>query len=345
MTRARFAATLCAAALAAACWGAGPAAAPRAPGRPEHQAAPSAEPAPPDPGRLVQILEGRPAMGTILEITLVARDEPQARALLDRCFAETERLEGIFTTWRPDGELAQLNAKAGRGPQPASPELLRILHDARTLADVGGAFDVTVGPLVALWRAAAARGERPSDAAIDAARARVGAERIRLDEAAGTVELERGMSIDLGGIAKGWALDRLRELLSEAGIGRALLNFGGSSLAALGAPQGAPSWRVALDGRVLELEPGADVSISESFGQTLEVGVRRFSHIVDARSGRALERSVRVIARAPSGAAAEVWSTALVVLAATDECAGGGPRTLSTTRAAGAVAATIDCSP
>ncbi len=71
------------------------------------------------PAPLVHVSDGRPAMGTILEITLVTRDPEKARAaMFDRCYAETERLESIFTTWRPDGELARLNERAGRGPQP-----------------------------------------------------------------------------------------------------------------------------------------------------------------------------------------------------------------------------------
>jgi thiamine biosynthesis lipoprotein len=253
-------------------------------------------------------------MGTVLELTVVARDEAAARAAIERCFAESERLEAIFTTWREEGELARLNANAGRGPQPASAELVRILLDSQRFArETDGAFDVTVEPLLRLWRDAAERGALPSEAAVRAARARVGAARIGIDAARGRVELEPGMAASLGGIAKGWTLDRLAERLREAGIRDALLNFGGSSLHAMGTPLDAPAWRVAGASGVLELAAGDNVSISESFGQVLEIEGERLSHIVDPRSGWPIRRGVRATAWAPSGAEAEAASTAQVV--------------------------------
>jgi thiamine biosynthesis lipoprotein len=275
-------------------------------------AAPAAETAPPVP--LVQIALGRPAMGTILEITVVAGDAARGRATIDRAFAEAERLEAIFTTWREDGELARLNARAGGGPQPASPELIAILGDAQRFArETGGAFDVTVGPLLALWRDAERAQALPSAGAIADARARVGAARMHLDAARATIALEAGSSVDLGGLAKGWALDRLGELLRDDGIAASLLDFGGSSLRARGRPLDAPAWRVALeDGEILALGD-ADVSISSGFDQTLEIGGERLSHIVDPATGRPVAHAVRAIVFAPSGAIAEAWSTALVV--------------------------------
>jgi thiamine biosynthesis lipoprotein len=262
----------------------------------------------------VQITEGRPAMGTVLEITLVASDEPRARAALARCFAETERLEAIFTTWREDGELARLNARAGRGPQPASRELVQILLDSQRFAsETDGAFDVTVEPLLRLWREAGERDALPDDDSLSAARARVGAARIDIDARRSTVALEEGTAASLGAIAKGWTLDRLAELLRADGISRALLNFGGSSLHALGAPLDAPAWRVATESGVLELTPGSNVSISSSFGQFVEIGGERLSHIVDPRSGWPIRREVRTTAWARTGAEAEAASTAQVV--------------------------------
>jgi thiamine biosynthesis lipoprotein len=262
------------------------------------------------------VSEGRPAMGTVLEITLVAADRERARAAISRCFAEAARLEAIFTTWRADGELARLNAQAGSGPQPASPELMAILLDARDFArETGGAFDVTVGSLTELWREAEARGVAPSAAEIASARARLGFARIALDPARGEVTLPAGAVLDLGGIAKGWALDRLGELLRREGFERALLNFGGSSLLALRAPADGESWRVrAGAGPVLALRD-VSVSISESFGQSLEIAGGRFSHIVDPRSGANVAREQRAIVLAENGAVAEAWSTALIVLA------------------------------
>jgi thiamine biosynthesis lipoprotein len=256
-------------------------------------------------------------MGTVLEITLVAEDPERARAAIARCFAEIDRLETIFTTWREDGELAQLNARSGRGPQRASPELIAILRDARAFSQqTGGAFDVTVGPLVALWRRAGARGALPSEREIAEARSRVGGAQLRLDPSGGTIELAAGASLDLGGIAKGWALDRVGERLRDEGFARGLLDFGGSSLLALGAPADGPAWRVLVEAGLLLRLRDVSVSISDGFSQFAEIGDRRVSHIIDPRSGLPVPHAQRAIVVAPLGGTAEAWSTALVVLPA-----------------------------
>ena len=254
-------------------------------------------------------------MGTVLEITLVASDEAKARAAIERCFAETERLEMIFTTWREDGELARLNAKAGQGPQRASPELVRILGDARRLSrDTGGTFDISVGPIVSLWREAERRDRLPAPAEIEHARRTVGTNAFDLDASASRVELRQGASLDLGGFAKGWTLDRLAELLAGEGVGRALLNFGGSSLLALGFPLDAPSWRVAVDDGPLLALRDRSVSISSALGQGFEIGNAMFGHIVDPRSGLTVDRRQRAIVIAADGATAEAFSKTFVVL-------------------------------
>jgi len=270
-------------------------------------------PAPTTP--LVQITVGRPAMGTILEITLVAAGEAEARRAVERCFSETARLEMIFTTWREDGELARLNARAGRGPQQASPELVRIVHDALRLSrETDGTFDVTVGPIVSLWRNAERRNWLPSAAEIEAARSRVGAANIRADARRGSIELASGASVDLGGFAKGWTLDRLGELLAREGLGRALLNFGGSSLLALGSPLDAPFWRVAVESGPMLALRDRSVSISSAFGQTFQVEGAQLAHIVDPRGGWPVRERRRAIVVAEAGAMAEAWSKAFVVL-------------------------------
>jgi thiamine biosynthesis lipoprotein len=264
---------------------------------------------------LEHVSEGRPAMGTVLEITLVADDRAKASAAIERCFAEVARLEAIFTTWRADGELARLNAKAGQGPQPASRELVGILIDARGFArETEGAFDISVGPLMQLWRAAETRGAAPSTAEIASAREGIGLERVEIDAARGTIALPRGAALDLGGIAKGWALDRLGELLRAAGFERALLNFGGSSLLAMGAPARGASWRVRIGSAPTLNLRDVSASISDSFGQFFEIAGERYGHIVDPRNGANVAREQRAIVLAPTGAIAEAWSTALIVL-------------------------------
>ena len=257
-------------------------------------------------------------MGTVLEVTLEAPDEAAGQAAIDACFALGSELERIFTTFDPASPTQRLNASAGGGPFPAPQPLIQLLRVSKTYAEqTQGAFDVTVGPLVALWREAARADRWPSPGALAEARQQVGWQRIQIG--AEGVRLAAGMSVDFGGIAKGWALDRMGELLQARGIRSALLNFGGSSLLGMGAPSDAPGWRVLVTGG-----PGGVVgsvllrdrslSVSASLGQFREIQGRRVGHVIDPRSGEPLLRGTLSAVLAPRGDLAEALSTALLVL-------------------------------
>jgi thiamine biosynthesis lipoprotein len=258
-------------------------------------------------------------MGTVLEITLESDDPALAHAALDACFARALALEAIFTTWNDDSELMRLNRAAGGPAREVSPELGRILRDAvRWAGTTEGAFDPTVGPLVALWRDARLSGRMPPSERIDAMKSTVGYEAIEVGHR--KARLARpGMAVDLGGFAKGWALDRLGELLAERGIERALLDFGQSSMLGMGQPSDAPAWRVLVRdphggyAGVLSLHDQS-LSVSEALGESALVEGHRLGHVIDPRSGRPLDRRTGAVVVAPSGAAAEAWSKALLVL-------------------------------
>jgi thiamine biosynthesis lipoprotein len=284
-------------------------------------AACAASPPAPAPAPAV-VADGRYAMGTILEITLVADDADAARARLDEAFAEVAELERVFTTFDPASAVMQLNARAGTGLVRVDPRLARLVADSLALARrTGGAFDPTVGPLVSLWTAAGRRGVAPTEAELAAARARVGYERVRVEGDAVALAAP-GMALDFGAIAKGWVLDRVRErLATEPGVRGALLDFGSSSVIALGRPADAEAWTLALpDGRggvagLLRLRDRS-LGVSGSLGQWSEIGGVRYGHIVDPRTGLALRRNAQAAVVAPTAAAADAWDTALVVLGA-----------------------------
>jgi len=267
------------------------------------------------------VSDGRYAMGTVLEVTVAAADEAAGRAAIERAFAVAAALEPLLSNWDAGSAVMRLNAAAGRGPQPVDPELARVLEASRALSHrTRGAFDVTVGPLVQLWRAAGARGRRPSAAELARARAAVGADGVLADPEAGTAGLARAdASIELGGIAKGWALDRMAETLRAAGVAGALLSFGQSSLWAIGAPPREAGWRLALRdpaggyAGVATLRDRA-VSVSGSFGQWTEIEGRRHGHVIDPRSGEPLLRAAEAIVLAPDATSAEAFSKALLVL-------------------------------
>ncbi len=264
--------------------------------------------------------DGRYAMGTVLEVTLVVGDASAAREPLARLFGLAARLDDMLSRQRATSELNRLNAAAGSGPAPVALELWEVLVAAADGCRMThGAFDVTVAPLVALWTEAARRDRPPAPYEVARARSFSGCNALRLP-VPGTAELAHaGTSVDLGGIAKGFALDRMRRLLREDGIERALLSFGQSSVWALGAPPGAEGWRLLVRGvadefaGIVSLRDQA-FSISGSLGQWSEIGGVRYGHVIDQRSGMALARGRQAAVVAATATRAEVLSTALVVL-------------------------------
>jgi thiamine biosynthesis lipoprotein len=258
-------------------------------------------------------------MGTLLQVTVLAADEQRAHAAAAACFALGAELEAVLTTYDPASATSRLNAKAGTGPFAAPPALARILAESARLArTTGGVFDPSVGPLLELWSAAGRAGRLPAAGEIAAARRRVGIERIRVD-AAGQVVMEPGMAVNFGGVGKGFALDRMREELAARGVSNALLDFGGSSWLALGAPADAPAWRVLLrDGRggfagTVTLRD-ASASFSESFGEWIEIEGRRLGHVIDPRTGWPIEEQRAGFAVASDGTTAEALTKMLLVL-------------------------------
>jgi thiamine biosynthesis lipoprotein len=260
-------------------------------------------------------------MGTVLEVTLRVPEEPAGRALLERLYARTAALEAALSTWRPDSSVSRLNAAAGAGPQAIDPALAALLREALALsARTAGSFDVTVGPLVALWKEAVRRGGPPAAEELAAARSLVGPELVELRGERAALA-KPGMSLELGGVAKGFALDRLVEALRVAGVADALLSFGESSVVALGGPEGGERWRLLVRGPegeyagILALRDQS-LSVSGSLGQYEEIAGRRFGHVIDPRSGMPVDGALVAVALAPSAAAAEAWSKALLVLGA-----------------------------
>ncbi|MEN8159813.1 MAG: FAD:protein FMN transferase [Myxococcota bacterium] len=263
--------------------------------------------------------DSRELMGTLLQLTLVHPDVAVAREAAEACFAEGAALEAVLTTYDAESATSRMNAGAGSGPFQAPPALARILAESKALqVATGGAFDVTVGPLIELWTEAGQAGRLPGPSELGAALRRVGSDRIVLGPE-GVVMLQPGMGVNFGAVGKGFALDRMAERLAEHGVSRALLDFGGSSWLALGAPEGGAAWRVLLrDGRggfagVVSLRD-ASLSFSESMAGTTEIGGRRYGHVIDPRSGWPLEEPIAAAALAADGTTAEALSTALVVL-------------------------------
>jgi len=264
--------------------------------------------------------DGRYVMGTVLEVTLCATDAAQGRGAMDTLFAAAARLDTLLTIFSPESPVSRLNARAGRGAAVVPPEVAEILSLSRSYwQSTNRTFDVTVGPLMALWRRAAVTRALPSAAAVQRARTRVGSDKLKLLPHHRVALTRPGMALDLGGIGKGYALDRLADLLRRRGPARALLDFGQSSIWALGTPPDAEGWRLLVqrpDGGAVGIVTLRDqaLSVSGSLGQTFVVNGDRYGHVIDPRTGAPLRRDLLACVIAQSATQAEALSKALLIL-------------------------------
>lgn len=255
-------------------------------------------------------------MGTYFRITAEGGDDAHVRRVLGRCFSAARESDARFSRFDAHSELSRLNARADdAAPAAVSPEMAALLRAAlRLYTTTNGTFDVSAGALTRLWRTAAAW---PSVETIAATRQGSGAG--AFDVVGTTLSHRSGVSIDLDGIAKGWAVDRCVTQLRDGGIERAFLSFGESSLYALGAPSGTPGWVVSLRGLNTERALGTltlcdqAVSVSAVFGHERLVGARRVGHIVDPRTGLPLTSPAMAVVVAESATDAEAFSKALLI--------------------------------
>jgi thiamine biosynthesis lipoprotein len=208
---------------------------------------------------------------------------------------ELDRVDRLLSHYRRDSLLSRLNREAAYGPVRVDPELFDVLErSVRWSRESDGAFDVTVGPLMRAWGFFRDEGRVPAPAELARARAAVGFRNVVLDRLTGSVSFARpGVELDLGGIGKGYAVDRAVALLRLRGVASALVNLGGSSVYGLGAPPGGESWEVALQdpqgsgkvARTLTLRDRA-LSVSGGYARYFEQDGVTYTHIMDPRSGR-----------------------------------------------------------
>jgi thiamine biosynthesis lipoprotein len=261
-------------------------------------------------------------MGTLFRILVYAPDEAKARMASKQAFARVSALNAIMSDYLSTSELMQLCAKAGGEPVTVSDELFFVLSRAQEVSRRSdGAFDVTVGPVVRLWRRSRKTQRLPDAEKLKAARALVGYKNVILDEKARTVKLLKpGMQLDLGGIAKGYAADEALKVLAKHGLTRALVAAGGD-VAVRDAPPGKPGWTIeiaAVDPKKEEARrmvlANAAVSTSGDAEQFVEIDGKRYSHIVDPRTGVGLIGRMSAAVVAPNGITADSLTKVVAVL-------------------------------
>jgi thiamine biosynthesis lipoprotein len=263
-------------------------------------------------------------MGVPFRIVLYAPSQDAADRAAAAAFRRIQQLNDIMTDYDADSELSRLSRTSGQDQAvPVSPDLWVVLERAQALAQSsGGAFDVTAGPYVNLWRYARTQGKLPDPARLAKARLSVGYAKMQLDPTRHTVKLlAPDMRLDLGGIAKGYAVAQAVQTLRRLGVASALVS-GGGDIGVSGPPPGTAGWRIELPPLDASNAPPArfvvlsqaGLSTSGDLFQRLEINGVRYSHIVDPRTGVGLTDHSLVTVIAPDDFTADGLTKVMSVL-------------------------------
>lgn len=264
----------------------------------------------------------RTLMGTSVRVQLWADNALQARAAISAALAEIARIDAAMSVYQADSEVSQLNVHAARAPVRVSAELFALIERSKHLFELtGGAFDITYAAAGVLYDFR--RAQRPDDSSLRGALASVGSQRLELNAALQSVFFSQpGVRIDLGGIAKGYAVERAASVLQRRGIRHALVTAGGDSRF-LGDRNGRP-WRIGIrdprDARrsaaVLALA-GEAISTSGDYERFFVEDGIRYHHILDPTTGRSPEAVTSVSVIGPDATISDALATGLFVLGVT----------------------------
>ena len=277
----------------------------------------------------------RNAMATRFEIVLHGANEISLRAAAEEALNEIERVAARMSLYDPQSEISRINALAASETVRVEPGLFRLLELSKRLSEeTAGAFDISILPLMRCWGFVLDTGRLPDPDTLKEARRNVGMRWVELDEDRCAVHFARdGVKLDLGAIAKGYAIERAAEFLVEAGVESGLLHGGTSTVQAIGSPPNAPSWMVAIP------DPGSSqclsasstqsapepvfaavslkdeaMSVSAVWGKAFEAGGRVYGHVIDPRKGEPVDAAVLSAVVLPSAMETDALSTALLTM-------------------------------
>ncbi len=268
-------------------------------------------------------------MGTFARVVAVAADSNTAKGCIEAAFAEIERIDELMSDYKSDSEISELNRDGFRRAVKVSKSTYEVLQRSIEFSELScGAFDVTVGPLVDLWHSAQDANSIPNDADLLQARSKVGYDKLILDANETSVRFAvEDMEVDLGGIAKGYAIDKAVEAMRKGGAVGGMVDIGGEIRCFGLPPAGQSRWQIGLqdpdkakDGfdagitlLVLHLTDAA-VATSGHYRRFVTIGGKRYSHIVDPESGHSSESLASVTVICPSATDADALSTAVTVM-------------------------------
>lgn len=265
----------------------------------------------------------QPEMGSLFNIVIYSADSATASAAASHVYRMIDTLNGIYSDYLASSELNHLCAKAGSNEWVhVSPTLYNILQTAYRASEISeGSFDISVGPVIRLWRLARQQKKLPDKDSLRAAKNLVGYRLIEIDTIRKAIRLKKaGMRLDLGGIAKGETAQKAYERLCALGFPFSLLDAGGDIVAGE-VPPGVDAWHVAInlpESEELMLHPlmlqKKAVTTSGDLYQYVAANGKRYSHVIDPRSGKALTNSRNVTVIADKGADADWLTKACSVL-------------------------------
>lgn len=261
-------------------------------------------------------------MGSAYSVVVYGEDRTRMEEAVDAAFAEVQRLDEMLSNYKPESELSQINREAGDHAVPVTQEMFNLLAACVEYSRQSeGAFDITVGPLMKVWGFYKGTGRLPHRAEILGAMDRVGYQNIVLDAARRTVWFaKQGVELDPGGIGKGYAVDRMVDVLKQYGIQAALVSASGSSIYGLGAPPGEKGWKVEIRDPKNEKKSVAEIylkddsmSTSGNYEKFFRAEGRIYSHIMDPRTGWPAQGVLSVSAITPRTLDSEAWTKPLFV--------------------------------
>lgn len=275
-------------------------------------------------GEPLRIESSLDAMGSTYTIVAYHHDRKVLEAAVDEAFEEVRRLDDLLSNYKSRSEWSKMNREAAEQAVRVDPELFDLLADCVNYSRrTEGAFDISVGPLVKVWGFYKGTGRLPHRAEIRGALTRVGYQNITLDSQEKTVRFAKsGMELDPGGIGKGYAVDRVVEILRKKGINSALVSAGGSSIYGIGSPPGESNgWKVKIrhpkirDQYVAELRlNNSSMSTSGTSEKFFVSGGKTYSHIFDPRTGYPAVGMLSVSVTAPRTLDTEAWTKPLFIL-------------------------------
>jgi FAD:protein FMN transferase len=273
-------------------------------------------------GPLTRYEAARLSMGCVYAIAAYGADGDAVPRALEEALDEVDRLDRLMSHYRPDSPLSRLNLQAAQGAIRVDAELFDFIAQAmRYSRESDGAFDITVGPLMKAWGFFRGDGRVPAPGELAIARQRVGYGHVLLDPVQRTIRFDvAGVELDLGGIAKGYAVDRVIDLLRKQHIAAALVSAGGSTVYGMGTPPGEDAWMVNVQDplaptRVAFTAALRDraLSVAGTSEKFFEQGRTRYAHIMDPQTGRPVQNVLAVAVLADSGTTGDALDNAVFV--------------------------------